>query len=139
MATTRTSRRHFLSAIPEEVVSLLREVKGTSQHRLDDLGSLPDETLAELVPRADPECQVLVDEDHVSLRDPADGALLARFANHDLNVRAFNQLNGVRTIAQIVDLLAEDLGCDRELAFEHVKHLFLGLAARGVCSPCNEP
>ena len=63
-------RRGFFRSLAGEVAGFYDEIRGKPQLRLDEIGSLPDEVLAGIMPMIVPDVDIRVEEDMVLARLP---------------------------------------------------------------------
>jgi hypothetical protein len=119
-----------------ESAAMADELRGKRQLRLGDLPSLTDEVVAQIVPAIVPEAMVEIRDEHVFVRLTT-GGVVSLFSCTDEDTLAFNRFDGMTTIAQASEELAESMSWSREQAFTRVRGLFLRLAGLGVCVPTN--
>jgi len=133
------SRRDFWRALLQEFFVIYGSAKGGQGGRLSELGSLPDDQLAQVRPIVNPDCEIFVDQGHVWSRFKKTQATVKLFPPEKENLMAFNLFNGRHCLGEIGSLLAQEMGWDEVRAFAHVRDLFLSLVGRLVCVPRDPP
>ena len=133
------SRRNLWRALLQEVFVIYGSVKGRQGRRLSELGSLPDDQLAQVRPIVNPDCEIFVDQGHVWTRFKKTEATVKLFPPRKENLVAFNLFNGRHRLGEIGSLLAQEMGWDEVRAFAHARDLFLSLVSRLVCVPRDPP
>lgn len=133
------SRRNLWRALLQEIFVIHGSVKGRQGRRLSELGSLPDDQLAQVRPIVNPDCEIFVDHGHVWSRFKKTEATVKLFPPEKENLTAFNLFNGTHRLGEIGSLLAQEMGWDEVRAFAHVRDLFLSLVSRLVCVPKDPP
>ena len=133
------SRRNLWRALLQEIFVIRGSVKGGQGRRLSDLGSLPDDQLAQVRPIVNPDCEIFVDQGHVWGRFKKTEATVKLFPPQKENLAIFNLFNGRHRLGEIGSLLAQEMGWDEVRAFAHVRDLFLSLVSRLVCVPKDPP
>ncbi|MBI2877934.1 MAG: hypothetical protein HYY20_13745 [Candidatus Tectomicrobia bacterium] len=131
------SRRSFFKFLAGEVTAFFEELCGRPQLRLADLGQLPDETLAQIMPKVPPGVEILVTEGHIRARCPGKEEPIILFDRNPANTFVFNRFNGLTPLGGIGAELAATLSWDGEHGFAHARSLFLRLVRLGVCVPGN--
>jgi hypothetical protein len=115
-------------------------LRGGQGGRLSELGSLPDEQLAQLKPILNPAYEILVEENGVWGRYRDTGALIRLFGLEEKkNLLAFNMFNGKHTLGQIGEQLAREMGWDGARGFLQARDLFLFAASWLVFVPKDPP
>jgi hypothetical protein len=134
------SRRRFLPLLLKEAVVTLGMFQGKQALRLSDLGKLPDEELALIVPMVNPACEILVEGGEVLARWRESDTVARLFALDDAeSLFAFNQFNGRHNLGDIGLRLASEMGWEEEAGWEPARALFLKLVSMLVCVPKNLP
>ena len=129
------NRRQFLRSFVTEVeVSLGRE-RGGEGYSLAKIGSMPDETLSQLMPDIVPDCKISVAGGSVWGQLPDDKRPRALFVMEPEALFAFNLMDGQTTLGEIGRRLALELGWPAERAFAYSRGLFLHLILARVCAP----
>ncbi|MBC8248847.1 MAG: hypothetical protein H8E90_04150 [Anaerolineales bacterium] len=132
------SRRKFWPALLQEAFVLFGSVKGRQGCRLSELGSLPDDQLAQVKPIVNPNYEILLDQGYVWARyrsRPEEAPLRLFSTEQQEDLVVFNQFNGQHDLGQIGDRLSQEMGWDEAAAFAHARDLFLSLVRRLVCVP----
>jgi len=130
------SRRDFWPALLQEIIVLRKAVQeGQPGYRLSELRDLPDEQLARIRPIANPEYEILVEEDHVCCRRKGMDKVRKLFRMTPENLATWNQFNGQRCLDEIGARLACEMGWEPELGYAYAREFFLALAERLACIP----
>jgi hypothetical protein len=133
------NRRAFFPALLREVRVLSSTLKGSSSFALSELGHLPDDQLARLIPMIQPAFSVYVEGAQVVGRHRETGTEVELFPAERENVLALNLFTGRITLATAGRRLAQQMDWDEAQGFALVKDLFLLLVSQLVCVPCNSP
>lgn len=133
------SRRKLLPALFQEMVVIFGSLKGGQGCRLSDLGSLPDDQLAQIKPAVNPDYEIFVDRGHVCGRSKRTQATLKLFPMEKEYLAAFNLFNGRLNLGEIGARLSQEMGWDEAEGFAQARDLFLSLVRRLVCVPQNPP
>ena len=133
------TRRQFWRALLQEMFVTRGTLQGKPGGRLSELGSLPDDRLAQITPIINPECEIFVDQNHVWSRHKKTGATTKLFPMERENLAAFNLFNGSYTLGQVAQSVSQELGWDAAQASAHVRELFLLLVSHMVCVPRDPP
>ena len=130
-------RRRFFKQLARESLTFVDEIRGIPQCRLSDLHKLPDDVVLKLVPQVCPGVQILVEDGQVRARIPGREALKGLFSLEDPALEIFNQFNGMNTIAQVAENLAQLHGPGVDEMLPRVRALFFRLAQQSICVPGN--
>jgi hypothetical protein len=133
------SRRAFFPALIREAQVLSGTLKGVRSYPLRELGDLPDDQLADLIPVVQPDFAVLVEGEYLVARHRETGAVVQLVSAVKENVLALNLFDGRATLGTAGRLLARRMGWDGARGFAHVRELFLCLVGHLVCVPLNSP
>ena len=133
------SRRRLLPALFQEMAVILGSLKGGQGGRLSDLGSLPDDQLAQIRPIVNPDYEILAHQGHVCSRSRRTQTALKLFPREREYLVAFNLFNGQHNLGEIGVRLSQEMGWDEAKGFAHARDLFLFLARRLVCVPKDPP
>ena len=148
MRTQPVERRSFFRRILGEATAGVDAMRGQPQHRLQDLRQLSDEQVGRLVPALDPE-RGRLDTTHGTLtiawsteystrNSPESSEQTSQSLQLDAaETRALEQFHGGEDLAQIATRVATELGLDPDETWVDVRHLFICLVERGLCSPVN--
>jgi hypothetical protein len=131
------SRRHFFKALLRETVVVIKTARGGHSFRLSELGSLPDDQLAQIIPAMNLAYEIYVAEDHLWTRHKQTGKTFKEFLLNEENRRTFNLFNGRNTLGEIAWQLSQDLGWEEARSFAHARDLFLSLVDHLACQPGN--
>jgi hypothetical protein len=129
------SRRKFLPALLQEALVLVDSFKSRQSFRLSDMGTLPDDRLAQVRPMVNPEHEIFMEEGRVCSRVRKTGATLALFPIEGEDLTVFNLFNGRYSLGEIGRLLAGERGLDEAEGFAQARELFLFLVNHLVCVP----
>jgi hypothetical protein len=129
------NRRTFFRALFQEAVVIRGSLKGGQGCRLSELGSLPDDQLAQVRPVLNPDCETFVDQGHVCSRHKKTEATLKLFPAEKENLVVLTMFNGRHDLGEIGSHLAQEMGWDNARAFAHARDLFLSMVRRAVCVP----
>jgi hypothetical protein len=132
------TRRNFWPALLQEITVIRDAVKGTPGFKLSELRDLPDEQLAQMRPVANPDYQILIQQDYVCCRHNDMESVRQLFAMTPENLAVWNQFNGQHRLDEIGARLAEQMDWEPELGFVYAKEFFLALAERLACLPQDE-
>lgn len=131
------SRRNFWRALLQEGFVILSSFKGRLAYQLSELGSLPDDQLAQVRPIVNPDHEIFVDQGHVWSRCKKTEATLKLFSTEKENLVAFDLFDGRHTLGEIGERLSQEMDWDEVRGFAHVRDLLLSLVSRLVCVPAN--
>ena len=101
------SRRTFFRALLQELIVTGGSVKGGQGYRLSELGSLPDDQLAQVRPMVNPEHEIFVDQGQVCSRARKTGATLVLFPMDRENLAVFNLFDGRHSLVATSVTVAE--------------------------------
>ena len=130
-------RRHLLPALAHELVAWLDLARGRPVFQLGDLWTMPDQQLAQIIPRQNPAVEVFVADGYLWSREARSGAVHQEFATEWANIVTFNLFDGQRSLDNIGRRVAEEMGWEESQGFAHAKSLFLTLVRHLVCVPAN--
>jgi len=130
-------RRTAFRAILQEAAAIGRALKGTPTCRITELGSLPDEKLAQVKPAVNPSFEINLAQGCVWAKyKPKERPPQKLFAMGEKeHLLAFNMFNGTHTLGEIGHHLAQEMAWEDEQAFARLRDFFLSLVKRGVCVP----
>jgi hypothetical protein len=129
------NRRGFWRALLNEALVLSDSLRGTPPFKLSELGSLPDNQLAQIKPIVSPDYRIFVDQGHVCSRGKKSGLVLKLFPIAKQNLLAFNLFDGKHDLAEIGERVSQEMDWDEAKGFAHTRDLFLSLVRRLVCVP----
>lgn len=131
------NRRQFLPALLQELTVACEQDDGRPTFKLADLGLLPDDQLAVLIPRIVRGCSIHIDDSFVWGKSPGMKKAIRLFPLDSPARIAFNGMNGMTSIGEISTALASASGWDAGRSFSYVRGLFLWLVIARVCQPVN--
>lgn len=128
-------RRHFFRALVAETIAWMEEFSGRPQLRLDELKSVPDEILLEMVPVFNARNPSRIEDGWLVVRNMQNGGFnpYLRLGEHETYILAC--FDGFHSIEGICNRLQTDFKLNQTQAFDRVKRLFVQLAEAGVCHP----
>jgi hypothetical protein len=129
------TRRRLWSALTTEFLVYSGKGRGGTACKLADLGELPDEQLAEVVPEVVPGCEIAVRGGFAWGRPPLAGRPIELFPLDSPALTAFNLFNGLTPLGEAGVRLAQASGWDEARSFAYVRGLFLCLVMAGICRP----
>jgi hypothetical protein len=133
----RVTRRQILSTVAAELAAGSRKEQGQPAPRLTDLGLLPDETLANLIPQVPQNVHITVRDGQVFAKPAASVRERRLFPLEAPAVLVFNTFNGATTIQEAAGQLALAQTWAMPKAFAYTRGVFLWLIWNGVCRPVN--
>jgi len=128
-----SSRRQLLTGLVINYRVAEGEAEGGAGYRLAHLGSMSDETLADVVPLVRPDCRISLGDDCVLAALPGRAEPVRLFAWAPAPLAAFNIMNGETPLGDIGEALAEELGWSPERGFAYARGLYLHLVQLRVC------
>ncbi len=139
--TLRVSRRRLWSAIKAELLANRGLVRGIPALKLSELGRLPDDELAQIIPGVAPGCGISVRDQFVWGQLPGNEPPTRLFPLGSPALMAFNLFNGQTPLGEVAEQLAVRLGegWDAARAFALARGLFLALVVAGICRPVGVP
>jgi hypothetical protein len=131
------TRRTFFRALLQEAAVIHGALKGKPGCRISELGSLPDEQLAQVRPVMNPDYEICLEKGEVWARHKSkEMSPLRLFAVEEKeNLLPFNMFNGGHTLDEITRHLAQEMDWEEAEAFAHLRDFFLSLVERAVCLP----
>ena len=129
------SRRALLSALAVNLAAQSKEINGEPVFKSSQVGILPDEEFAILKPVVIKGCQISIQDDFVCAKPCSAFDFIPLFPMDAPALAAFNQFNGMTTVAEISQALAEKTGWDVGRSFAYTRGLFLHLVMESVCCP----
>ena len=131
----RLSRRQLWSALSTEFMVVRKEQQGEDTYKLSDLGALPDEALADVIPVVAPGCRISTGDGFVWGQPSAAAKPIQLFPLDSPALAAFNLFNGLTPLSEAAKYLAAATGWESALSFAFARGLFLSLVLAGVCAP----
>jgi hypothetical protein len=131
------NRRTAFRAILQEAAVIGRALKGTPTCRIAELGSLPDEKLAQVKPMVNPGFEINLEQGCVwATYKPKEKPAQKLFAMAEKDhLLAFNMFTGTHTLGEIGRHLAREMAWEETQAFARLRDFFLSLVKLGVCLP----
>ena len=98
------SKRSFLKSFLAETISIIEEFRGIPQHRIDELGKVPDHIFKNMVPVINVNKSSRLEDGWLLLKDDTDGEFVRsyRFKNHEEYI--FSRFDGDHSISGICNL-----------------------------------
>jgi hypothetical protein len=131
----KCSRRTFFRALFQEVAVVRGSFKGRQGCRLSELGSLPDDQLAQVRPIVNSDCEMFVDQGDVCSKSKTTETISKLLPAERENLVALDMFDGRHDLGEIGSHLAQEMGWDDARAFAHARDLFLSMVQRAVCVP----
>jgi hypothetical protein len=129
------SRRNFFGALLQELFVISGSLKGKQPYQLSELGSLPDDELAQVKPIVNPDYKIFADQGHIWGQGKKTEVTLKLFPMAKENLAVFNLFDGQHNLGQISEHLSQEMDWDEARGFGHARNLFLSLVSRLVCVP----
>jgi hypothetical protein len=126
------SRRALFRHSVDELVAAVEECHGHPSFRLSDLGTLPDDRFARLIPAITDASNVRIEAGRAVLVR-AHAAPVALFDANSVEADVWSRIDARTTVRGIADGIAGG----QARAFERVRSLVLLLVRHGICQPCN--
>jgi hypothetical protein len=129
------SRRQFFSALWHELDGVNSQLEGRSTFKLSDLGDLPDDKLADVIPVIMPGCKVWEEGEFMwtQLNPTAKPEKLFRSETPILVV--LDLIDGSTPLQEISQRLSREMNWEASYSFAYVRGLFLSLVFAKVCFP----
>jgi hypothetical protein len=132
----KTSRRTFFRYSLDELVGVFDETRGKPSFKLSTLATLNDEQLGSLVPAITDASNVSGRGDHFVVTLP-DGQAEVLFGVNSKEEDVWSRIDGRASLRHIADALALEWDETRATAFARARSVFLQLASKRICVPCN--
>jgi hypothetical protein len=129
------SRRELFGAFLTMVKVESQRSHGKKVLILSELGEWPDERLAPLVPVMARNSTILMKDGFVIGKPPRSDRSDKLFPLDSPALTAFKLINGLNTLEQISQRLAEQTGWEHSHSFAYVRGLFLVLVEAGLSHP----
>jgi hypothetical protein len=131
----KCNRRTFFRALFQEATVVRGSFKGGQGCRLSELGSLPDDQLAQVRPIVNSDCEMFVDQGYVCCKSKTTETISKLFPAERENLVVLDVFDGRHDMGEIGSHLAQEIGWDKARAFAHARDLFLSMVQRAVCVP----
>lgn len=129
------SRRTFFRALFQEAAVIRGSLKGGQGCRLSELGSLPDDQLAQVRPIVNSDCEIFVDQGYVCSKSKTTETISKLFPAERENLVVLDMFDGRHDLGEIGSHLTQEMSWDEARAFAHARDLFLSMVQRAVCVP----
>lgn len=130
------NRRNFFCSIIAETFSIVEEIRGTPQLRLDELKTLPDDILGGMVPVYNKAIPSRIENGRLLIQGKnGEFRSYCRLAEREEYI--LTCIDGNHSITGIGNCLIADFQLDQDAAYAEVKNLFLRLAEAGICHPAG--
>jgi len=129
------SRRVLLSAIIETSSAISRKNDGERVANLADLGTCPDEELANIIPMIMVDAEISIKEGVLCGKSSQTGESHQLFSVDSPAMNVFNQINGENSLTEISQNQAEIHDWNELYSFAYVRGVFLALVVAGLCTP----
>lgn len=132
---TAINRRQFFQGIIHDLRTIRTDDAAPKSIRLTDLGSMPDDELAQVVPTLLPECVISVHHGYVWGNQPEDKDAIRLFPQDIQANFVLGLFDGKNTVRFASEVLAEQFGWDANLAFAYTRGVFLWLVVAKLFAP----
>jgi hypothetical protein len=130
-------RRRFWSQLLGKAVVACDELRGHPHMMLDDLARVPDERLAKVVPVFRQDGSFRLEEGRLLSvsADPRQSICVCACSPQETFILA--RFDGVTTLGQIGQDVAQQFEVPESIGFQQVRELFLRLAREMICHPAG--
>jgi hypothetical protein len=134
-----TIRRSYLKSFLSEALSIVEEFRGRPQLLLDDLETVPEDVLRDMVPVFNSGKPSKIEDGWLAVQERKNGEFkqYRELQGHEEYILAC--FDGNHSISGICNCLEADFQLDQEAAFSVVKGLFVQLARAAICHPAGGP
>ena len=131
------TRRQLWASLATNVQVYSGKAEGGTAYKLADLGCLPEEILAAVLPQVVPGCAITVEDGFVWGQPPGKPQAARLFPLDSPALTAFNLFNGQTALLEVSRQLSEAYAWDMAHSFAYARGLFLVLILTGVCLPAG--
>ena len=131
----KCSRRTFFRALFQEAAVIRGSFKGGQGCRLSELGSLPDDQLAQVRPIVNSDREMFVDQGYVCSKSKTTETISKLLPAERENLVVLDMFDGRHDLGEIGSHLGQEMGWDETRAFAHARDIFLSMVQRAVCVP----
>ncbi|MBN2149515.1 MAG: hypothetical protein JW726_19155 [Anaerolineales bacterium] len=133
----QVTRRELVSAALSELEGASAAREGRRALRLSDLGELPDEILSTLIPQHSPDRPAWEQDGQLYIQPPQRQKPQALLPLEPAILFCFRQIDGLQTLGQIAESLANLMDWEPAKAFAYLRGFFLTLVFYQACIPRN--
>ena len=133
----KTKRRQLVSTLREYLHVSALENKGVPAYNLSNLGVLPDDQLGQIVPEILPSSNISLKDEFVWGNRQQNPQPIRLIPAKEPALTTFNLFNGIHSLNDISQKLAQEMGWETEYSFAYARGLFLWLVLLQVCQPKN--
>jgi hypothetical protein len=130
------NRRNFFRSLIAEAISLVDEIKGTPQLRLNELKTIPDDILGGMVPVFNKAIPSRIEGGQLLVQGKS-GKFRPYCQLTEREEYILTCFDGNHSITGICNSLMADFQLNQDAAYARVKNLFLQLAETGICHPAG--
>ncbi len=131
------SRRLFFHRFVGEVISLVDEVQGIPQIRLDDIKKLPDQMIRKIKPGFSYSSLYFIENNRLVFKNKKSNQnqTIYQFGNREVYIlNCFNQNNTLEDIGHMVSI---EYNISYDSAYESAKSLFIMMTRYLICQPAH--
>jgi len=133
---TIVNRRQFFQGIIHDLSKLRSDQSISTSFRLADLGAMPDDQLAQVVPVFSKDCGVQVNSDgYIWAKTPDDNEPTRLFPENIPASIVINLFDGVNSLGVVSELLARKTSWEKAYAFSYSRGVFLSLVMAKIIIP----
>ncbi len=130
-------RRYFLKSLVTETIAMAEELSGTPQFRLDELETVPDDILGDMVPVFNTGRPSKIADGWLSAWDVKNGEFRRFHKLCDHEAYILTCFDGSHSVSGICNRLESDFQIRWDKAFSTVKNLFVRLSEAAICHPAG--
>ena len=134
-----SDRRYYLHSLLAGAVAMVDELRGKPHFKLDELDTLPDVVLGNMVPVVHQGKNIRIEDGWLLAQEEAEAAFnrcLRLDAQEEYIVSHFD---GQHSVIGICKLMETEYGLSHESALAAVRRLFVTLAQQGIYHPAGRP
>ncbi|MDR2549548.1 MAG: PqqD family peptide modification chaperone [Desulfobulbus sp.] len=132
-------RRVYLHSLLAGAVAAVDELRGKPHFRLDQLETLPEAVLHDMVPVVHRGKRIRIEDGWLLVREQAEADFTRCLRLDAQQEYVVNRFDGQHALSGICELLAAKFGLPRQTAAATVRQLFVTLAQQGICHPAGRP
>lgn len=131
------NRRFFFKAVLNNCISLIDELRGSPQFRIESLWELDRETLEKIIPRICPDISIKIENNCVFTISDNGTQLTEILKLNSQNAFVFDLIDGQNTISSIASRAHDEFELPTDEVYQFVRGFFLDLVKQGICIPGN--
>jgi len=130
-------RRSFLKSFVAETLSVVEELSGTPQFRLDELESVPEDILRDMVPVFNSDRPSRIEDGWLLVQEKKNGEFrqFRELQGHEEYI--LSCFDGNHSISGICNCLEAEFQLEQAAALAVVKGVFVQLAKAAICHPAG--